>query len=182
MESSGCCWAIGFIKEEGRLFFFAMLRILNRAAVSVNIITISLPLDFMMEARRSEETNQLRKSYLHRKGASVFFPVVSWEGAQCPGPTASMLLEWLALHRPRECHASCCLGKDFPLICSSFGWHSWQSRPLNEKHCLGDQKRNCGPWDARSASVSLARICVRARCGFRSSECFVETHSCSLRL
>lgn len=32
------------------------------------------PLDFLIEAKRSEEINKLWNKYLHRKGATTFFP------------------------------------------------------------------------------------------------------------
>lgn len=44
------------LRGKGGFAFFAMLRILNCAAVSVNIIT--KPLDFLMEANRPEEINK----------------------------------------------------------------------------------------------------------------------------
>lgn len=93
-------------------------------------------------------------------------------------------LPWNAaiLHRLRECCAPCCVREGLSSACSRSGQYSWQGRPLHKKHYLRNAETNHGSGDLCSALVSLADISVRAKCGFRSSKCFVKPRSCSLHL
>lgn len=57
-------------------------------------------LDFLVEAKRSEQINILQNQYIQRKGTSTFFPMGSWKRVKLPVPGVSMVQEWL-IHCPK---------------------------------------------------------------------------------
>lgn len=86
-ESSGCWWVIGSVREESKDLIMCCSCL---HGLSAKMIT--KPLDFLMEAKRSEQINKLRNKYLHRMGASTSFTMRSWEGAQ--SSVSRVLWDW----------------------------------------------------------------------------------------